>query len=72
MDLFVVNPPSIRPRNAASVDVFMSSPEASAAWQAEHESRKRASLRSYYQDKAARVGLSFDTYCKRFSIKGMV
>lgn len=72
MHLFVVNPPSLRPRGVANVDVFMQSPEASAAWQAEHESRKRASLRSYYQDKADRVGLSLSTYCARFGIRGVL
>jgi hypothetical protein len=39
---------------------------------AEYESTKRAMLKAYYRAKAYRVGLSLETYCARFNVRGIV
>lgn len=39
---------------------------------AEYESAKRATLKAYYRAKAYRVGLSLETYCARFNVRGIV
>ena len=39
---------------------------------AEYESARRAALKAYYRVKAYRVGLSLETYCARFNVRGIL